>query len=83
MFELFEDKDGEWRYHVKGKNGEIMCQSEGYESKANARRGAYDLVNLILAMFQGMLGAEATSEDTLKKQVAIPLPIMEQQQNKD
>lgn len=33
-----EDPSGSWRWHLKGGNGEIMAQGEGYASKANVMR---------------------------------------------
>lgn len=43
MTELFQDDDGQWRYRVKGLNGEKMATSEPYATKANAARGLEDL----------------------------------------
>lgn len=47
MIELYEDKDGQWRYRIKGGNGEIMNTSEPYDSKSNARRGYIQLRELL------------------------------------
>jgi uncharacterized protein YegP (UPF0339 family) len=47
MIEIFKDEAGEWRYRVKGRNGEIMATSEGYGRKADARRGLNDLRALL------------------------------------
>jgi len=33
MFEIFMDKKKKFRFRLKAPNGEIICQSEGYESK--------------------------------------------------
>ena len=38
-FELFEDKKKEWRWNLKAANGEIIATSEGYSSKAAAKKG--------------------------------------------
>ncbi len=38
-FEVFMDTQGEWRYRLRGGNGELMCQSESYRSKRDALRG--------------------------------------------
>jgi uncharacterized protein YegP (UPF0339 family) len=46
MIEVFTDKEDHWRYHIKGKNGEIMATSEDYSSKDHAIRGAEDLALL-------------------------------------
>lgn len=32
-----------WRWRLVGSNGEIVCQSEGYASRRNARRAALRL----------------------------------------
>ena len=39
-FELFEDKEGKWRWRLKHTNGNILADSgEGYASKQKARQG--------------------------------------------
>lgn len=43
-FEVFKDAAGEHRYRLVADNGEIVAQSEGYATAANAERGAADLV---------------------------------------
>ncbi len=35
-FEVYTDKAGETRFRFKAPNGEPMCGSEGYKSKASA-----------------------------------------------
>lgn len=45
--ELFQDKQGKWRYRVTGRNGEKMVTSEAYYSKDNARRGYEDLCKVM------------------------------------
>jgi uncharacterized protein YegP (UPF0339 family) len=47
MVDLFEDEGGEWRYRIKGENGEPMVTSEGYPTKTGARRGYIDLRKLM------------------------------------
>lgn len=48
MTEYFEDQAGEWRYRVKGENGETLVTSEGYRDQTDAKRG-YDALERILA----------------------------------
>lgn len=48
MFEIFRDEAGEWRYRVKGRNGEPMATSEGYTRPEDAERGLADLRRLML-----------------------------------
>ncbi|KQH79998.1 hypothetical protein AO501_07530 [Mycobacterium gordonae] len=38
-FEITKDKAGEYRFHLKAANGEIIAASQGYESKAGATKG--------------------------------------------
>lgn len=47
MIEVFEDAAKEFRYRVKGRNGEPMVTSEGYSTRSNAHRGYQDLVQLL------------------------------------
>jgi uncharacterized protein YegP (UPF0339 family) len=43
VFEIFNDKKGEFRFRMKAPNGEIVLQSEGYVSK----QGCVDTVEAI------------------------------------
>lgn len=38
-FEIFKDKSGDYRFRLKAKNGQIIAQSEGYESIAKCKNG--------------------------------------------
>jgi uncharacterized protein YegP (UPF0339 family) len=40
--EPFEGKDGLWYFDLQGANGEVVEQSEGYESQGGAERGIED-----------------------------------------
>jgi uncharacterized protein YegP (UPF0339 family) len=35
-FEVYKDKDGEFRFRFRASNGEAMFSSEGYKAKASA-----------------------------------------------
>lgn len=39
MYEVFEGKNGDWYWHLKAGNGEIIAVSEGYSSKQMAIHG--------------------------------------------
>lgn len=39
---IFEDAQGEWRWHVQAANGEIVAEGESYTRKADAKRGLED-----------------------------------------
>jgi uncharacterized protein YegP (UPF0339 family) len=38
-FEIFTDKGGQFRFNLKAANGEVIASSEGYASKASAKKG--------------------------------------------
>jgi uncharacterized protein len=38
-FEIWQDKAGEYRFHLKAGNGEVIATSEGYTTKASAENG--------------------------------------------
>jgi uncharacterized protein YegP (UPF0339 family) len=40
--EPFQGKDGLWYFHLQSGNGEVVSQSEGYETEAGAERGIED-----------------------------------------
>lgn len=35
-FEVYKDKNGEFRFRFRASNGEVMFSSEGYSAKASA-----------------------------------------------
>ncbi len=39
VFELYEDKAGQYRFRLRAKNGEPILASEGYKSKASCENG--------------------------------------------
>jgi uncharacterized protein YegP (UPF0339 family) len=38
-FELLKGKSGDFRFHLKAANGEIIAGGQGYKSKAAAEKG--------------------------------------------
>lgn len=38
-WEVFRDKAGEWRWHLKADNDEIVAVSEAYTTKEHAQEG--------------------------------------------
>ncbi len=42
--EVYRDTAGQWRYRVLAANGETLAASEGYTRRADAQRGARDLL---------------------------------------
>lgn len=40
MIEYYEDAAGEWRWRLKGANGETVCTGEGHRDKHDAQRAA-------------------------------------------
>lgn len=39
MFEIYQDKAGEYRFRLKAKNGQNILASEGYKQKASCENG--------------------------------------------
>ena len=57
MIEVYQDGAGEWRFRIKGANGEIVATGEGYSDKSGACEGVRALARI-------MIGAvEFTSSD--------------------
>ena len=49
--ELFPDSAGMWRWHVRAKNGQLVCTSgEAFASKGNASRAVKAFVRGIVKM---------------------------------
>lgn len=38
-FEMYTDKKGEFRFRLKATNGQVICASEGYTTKAACKSG--------------------------------------------
>ena len=38
-FEISKDKSGKFRFHLKAPNGEIIAASQGYDTRASAKKG--------------------------------------------
>jgi uncharacterized protein YegP (UPF0339 family) len=38
-FQIFKGKDGQYYFHLRAANGEIICNGEGYTSLQNCRNG--------------------------------------------
>lgn len=47
-YEILQDRAGEWRFHVKGANGEIVAQSEGYTTRRGCERGLAALQRIVV-----------------------------------
>jgi uncharacterized protein len=46
--ELFEDDKGEWRWHIRASNGQLIATSgEGFVSKSNAQRAAENVQGVL------------------------------------
>jgi len=45
--EIFQSNGGQWYFHIKGDNGEIIAQSEGYTREADAEEGLKTLQRVL------------------------------------
>lgn len=43
-FVLSKDKSGKFRFNLVSRNGKIICTSEAYSKKANAKEGIMSLI---------------------------------------
>ncbi|MFV0222355.1 YegP family protein [Empedobacter falsenii] len=39
MFEIYQDKAGEYRFRLKARNGQIIGTSQSYETESGAKNG--------------------------------------------
>ena len=48
-FEMWESKkDGQWYFHLRASNGEIVASSQGYTTKYNCKNGIESVKNMHL-----------------------------------
>jgi uncharacterized protein YegP (UPF0339 family) len=45
--EIFQSNGGQWYFHIKGDNGEIIAQSEAYTREADAEEGLKTLQRVL------------------------------------
>lgn len=63
MIEIFQGENKEWYFRVKGKNGEIVATSEGYDSKGNAKRGINSLLDILTAGLRVDINIEVIGDE--------------------
>jgi Uncharacterized conserved protein len=56
-FEIFLDKGGKFRFHLKAMNGEIIAASQGYKNKSSCKNG-------IESISRNALDAEVVIEES-------------------
>jgi len=56
-FEIFLDKGGKFRFHLKAMNGEIIAASQGYKNKSSCKNG-------IDSISRNALDAEVVNEES-------------------
>lgn len=47
MIEIFQASNGQWYFHVRAKNGQIVAASEGYTLRKDAVRGIAGLTRVL------------------------------------
>jgi uncharacterized protein YegP (UPF0339 family) len=50
--ELWKGLDGQWYWHIVGRNGQVMATSEGYKRKGAAKKSA---TTVILSIWKAKL----------------------------
>ena len=48
LFQFFKDKKNKFRFRLVGQNGEILAQSEAYESKQACDKGVSAIIKGVL-----------------------------------
>ena len=43
-FEVYQDKNNEWRFRLKSPNGKIVAVGESYKSKQQCLKGVYSVI---------------------------------------
>ena len=38
-FEIYQSGHGDWYFRLKSRNGQVICQSEGYKKKVGCLKG--------------------------------------------
>jgi uncharacterized protein len=63
-FQIYKDRKGEYRWHLRARNGEIIADSnEGYSSKASCKHG----IDLVREQAAGAAVEDQTEEDQTER----------------
>jgi uncharacterized protein YegP (UPF0339 family) len=60
--DYYQDATGEWRWTLKGANGEVVAHGEGHGSKADAERAFERTVALAADAWASTLEDDTTGE---------------------
>lgn len=59
-FQVYRDRRDKWRWRLIARNGEIVAGSQGYATKANAKRGALAMMRSAVEATWTMVRANGT-----------------------
>jgi uncharacterized protein len=63
-FQIYKDRKGEYRWHLRARNGEIIADSnEGYSRKASCKHG----IDLVREQAAGAAVEDQTEEDPTER----------------
>jgi uncharacterized protein len=63
-FQIYKDRKGEYRWHLRARNGEIIADSnEGYSRKASCKHG----IDLVREQAAGAAVEDQTEEDQTER----------------
>ena len=63
-FQIYKDRKGEYRWHLRARNGEIIADSnEGYSSKASCKHG----IDLVKEQAASAVVEDQTEEDQTER----------------
>jgi hypothetical protein len=63
MVTVAADAAGEWRWTLRGLNGEIVAPSEGYTSESDAWRGLFTALRLATAVYALVVRHEQAQDE--------------------
>jgi DNA-binding protein Alba len=76
-YQMTTDENGKYRFHLKASNGEIIAQSEGYETKDGCMNGIEAVKKSCNAEIEDQTISEASVEQKSHEQSATSKPVAE------
>jgi DNA-binding protein Alba len=76
-YQVTTDENGKYRFHLKASNGEIIAQSEGYESKDGCMKGIEAVKNSCDAEIVDQTTTKTSGEQIIPEQPTAEKPVTE------
>jgi len=73
-YQVFYDEKCKWRFHLNARNGEVIAQSEGYESKAGCINGIEAVKSSCDAEIEDLTAKQKSKEEIINyNQIEVPV----------